>query len=198
MPNFKTAEDLRNEIINRFIYQPVGILTAVVKALPNATEEGKKALTGPVQTAQFVGQMAAGVVKARYGKQISDVEQRVDSIKRGVDQIRNEAFKSFEERISVIFPWSSAPASTKTESKPSAEHAEAPTETASDNAGPADVDNGVVGGIEGYSQLTSAQILEKLDDLDLDDLAEVENFELSHRRRRTVLARISKIREERN
>jgi hypothetical protein len=48
--------------------------------------------------------------------------------------------------------------------------------------------------IAGYDQLAASQVVARLDDLDADDLAAVERYELAHRSRRTVLSKVAQLR----
>jgi hypothetical protein len=48
--------------------------------------------------------------------------------------------------------------------------------------------------IAGYDQLAASQVVARLDDLDADDLAAVERYELAHRGRRTVLSKVAQLR----
>jgi hypothetical protein len=48
--------------------------------------------------------------------------------------------------------------------------------------------------IAGYDQLAASQVVARLQDLDADDLAAVERYELAHRGRRTVLSKVAQLR----
>ncbi|MHB8190066.1 MAG: hypothetical protein ACYDHP_06545 [Ferrimicrobium sp.] len=165
--------NLGDEVLNRLVYQPLGLLSAVLKALPNAAEEGKRVASGPVRTAQFVSQMAAGMARARYGDQIRNVEDKVEGVRRTV-----------EDTVTRIFDPSGGSKSSGTATVVDTDAAEATTSRP-----------GSVGGISEYDFKTAAQIIDELAGLTSAQLIEVEHFELSHRKRRTILARVSRIRE---
>ena len=184
--------DLGKELLDRLVYQPIGIAAALLKALPNATEEGRKFISGPVQTAQFVGQLAAGVVKARYGSELAGVEDVLSGVRRNVEEKTSDikrtvgsTIQTIDATVQSIFPRPGAP----TEAEP---------ESAAPPEPPKPGGKALVGGVESYDSLTAAQIIDLLDERSLADLSEIELFELAHRRRRTVLAAISRIREERS
>ncbi|MGC9155421.1 MAG: hypothetical protein ACP5HZ_07215 [Ferrimicrobium sp.] len=173
-------DDLKQEVVNRLFYQPIGLLAAVVKTLPNAAEEGRRVVQGPLQTAKFVGDMAAGVMKARYGTQINDLEERVSDVRRTVEGAADLVFKTAQSRVGGFGGEGNSQADP-TAAEPTVHEAQG-SET--------------VGGIVGYEAMTAAEVIGHLQGLTLDQLGEVEAFELEHRRRRTVLGRVSKLREE--
>jgi hypothetical protein len=179
-------DDLKEEVVNRLIFQPIGLLAAVVRTLPNAAEEGRRVVQGPLQTAKFVGDMAAGVMKAKYGAQISDLEGKVSDVRRTVEGAADLVIKTAQSRVGG-FGAESQPHTTTTDH---------------DGAGEATVHEAegseTVGGIVGYESMTAAEVISHLDGLTLMELGEVEAFELEHRRRRTVLGRVSKLREDRH
>ncbi|WP_298335322.1 hypothetical protein [Ferrimicrobium sp.] len=178
-------DDLKQEVVNRLFYQPIGLLAAVVKTLPNAAEEGRRVVQGPLQTAKFVGDMAAGVMKARYGTQINDLEERVSDVRRTVEGAADLVFKTAQSRVSG-FGGDGNVQAEPTDAKPT--DAEPTVHEAQGSE--------IVGGIVGYESMTAAEVIGHLQGLTLDQLGEVEAFELEHRRRRTVLGRVSKLREE--
>ncbi len=186
-PDSTNNFDLGKELLDRLVYQPIGLAAAILKALPNATEEGRKFVAGPVQTVQFVSQLAAGVVKARYGSQIAGVEDTLSGVRRNMEEKTSEikrtlgsTFQTIDATVQTIFPRPSAPEQAARDTAPGSTPGKTP-----------------VGGVESYDTLTAVQIIALLDKRSLAELSEIELFELAHRRRRTVLAAISKIREER-
>lgn len=181
-------DELRKEVIDRLVFQPIGLLSAVLKALPNAAEEGRRVVEGPLQTAKFVGDMAAGVVRARYGAQLNEMEERFRGVRDVVEHTTDSVIREARARVSETIPG-------KQQRRPGDPGSSARESDATDGTrshAPASV-----GGIVGYDSLTAAEVVARLDDLSDAALAEVESFELAHRRRRTVLAKISKLREAR-
>jgi hypothetical protein len=179
-------EELRKEIVDRLVFQPIGLLSAVLKALPNAAEEGRRVVEGPLQTAKFVSDMAAGVVKARYGAQLNEMEARFRGVRDAVEHTTYSVIKEARARVSDTIPGRQP----GRQGKAGADRGEPGAEQGHEEAV-------AVGGIAGYERLTAAEVVARLDDLSDAALAEVEAFELAHRRRRTVLAKISKLREAR-
>ncbi len=187
---------LVDEVLDRFVYTPVGLAAAVARAIPHAAEEGRRVLRGPVQTAQFVSQMAVGVVRSRYGEQLRGVEERLSDVSERLSALRDVAQQVGAGVARSVFE-ATGRAKVHDESAQSASASARDATTASSAHDDGGSDGGVVGGIEAYATLSAAEVIERLDSLSDDDLHAVELFELEHRRRRTVLARIAKIREER-
>jgi hypothetical protein len=182
-------DELKKEVVDRLVFQPIGLLAAVVKTLPNAAEEGRRVVEGPLQTAKFVGDMAAGVFKAKYGEQITDVENKVADVRRTVEGTADLVIKTAQSRVAGF---SERTASPREDGASTAEKSPTVDETVVHEAQGSET----VGGIVGYESMTAAEVMGHLDQLTLAQLGEVEAFELEHRRRRTVLGRVSKLREE--
>jgi|GEM_PF-3312232 hypothetical protein len=196
-----------DQVLDRLVFGPIGVAAAVARVLPRAAEEGRKVVQGPLQTAQFVSQMAAGVVRARYGEQLRGVEERINevnerlsSLRQVVEQVGGAVVRNVAQagpRPWEEFQAPKAPTGTRAPhgASPTAGSSTGPSASsaATETGGNADV----VGGIEGYSTLSAAEVIERLAALDAAQLAQVELHELEHRRRRTILARIAKLREER-
>jgi hypothetical protein len=184
------AEERRqfvDQVLDRFVFAPIGVAAAVARTLPRAAEEGRRVLEGPMQTAQFVSQMAAGVMRARYGDQIRGVEERIGEVSGRLSSVRH-----------VVEQVGGGLLRNVAQAAPRGPWAGAATGEAAEAAAPgAARREGSVGGIEAYADLSAAEVIERLEGLSNAQLAEVELYELEHRRRRTILARIAKIRDER-
>lgn len=190
---------LFDDVLDRFVFGPVGVAAAVARVLPSAAEEGRKVLQGPIQTAQFVSQMAAGVVRARYGEQLRGVEERLGDVSERVSALRSMVEQVGGGLVRTVQQTVPRPGAGPRDAAPDAEAASAATREASPSDAHATGEDhgGSVGGIDAYATLSAAEVIERLGSLSAEQLAEVELFELDHRRRRTVLARIAKLREER-
>ncbi len=157
------------EILKNLIRLTVGLGSAVLSALPTAIEEGERIISQQSQTAEMVGKMAVTYLKHSYG---TKVESGVQNLMSNLG-----LFKRPQGEGS------------------SSEGAEAVARPSRVQEARADGD-GSVGTIADYDLLTAAQIISKLPHGDA-ELAEIEKYELANRRRRTILNRLSEIRESR-
>lgn len=170
---------LRDELLERLVYFPVGLASAMVGAAPTAVETGKRLVSGQVKTAEFLGKMTFEYAKQRYPRP-EDLLRDLTGVASGVLRSRLGPLGSLvHELISNESDLSESPSSST---------ADEPLVT---------VIPQTVGGIEDYDSLTASQAISHFESLSDLQLSAVEIYELEHRRRRTILARISQIREDR-
>lgn len=173
VPGPNSAE-LREQVIEKFVYFPLGIASAVLKAAPKATEGGKKLVGDQVKAAEFVGRMAVTFLKSKYDSPEAVIKDVASTIRGAAEsRIRN---------VTTLFgqPQDTTPGVSDVADGASEAEAEVETE---------------VGGIEGYDELTASQIIVRLEGLDKPSLERIERHELEHRRRRTILAKLSQLRD---
>jgi hypothetical protein len=195
-PNASTP---RNEqslegLLERFVYFPVGLVSAVVSAAPQAAESGKALLEGQIKTAEFLGKMTVGYVK-----------NRVQSPEGAVREVGAMVLNAFGDRLPPgVTDLISKVMTTQETSAPGSVDADAhlvenpPSEKASSDHGNDDSASPEVGGLAAYDTLTASQAIAEFARLSDAQLSEIEVYELEHRRRRTILAKISQLRDSRS
>ncbi len=175
-------------VIEKLVYFPVGMAAAVAKAAPEAAKTGKNLVEGQLKTAEFLGRMSVEYAKKRYqdpetvirdvGQMVARsvggpvgglIEHLIDSTMSG----RSGDSKDIKE-ADVVEPQSSK------------EGHSGKSDGATEKS---------VGGIANYETLTANQVIAELVNCSPSQLADVESFELEHRRRRTVLAKLSQYRD---
>ncbi|NNN10507.1 MAG: hypothetical protein HKL83_01430 [Acidimicrobiaceae bacterium] len=152
------------------VYFSVGVTSALAKAVPTAAKDGERIVAEKIQSAEMVGRLTVGFLRHSYGPKVDEVVSGVKNLFGGAPGGRRED-KGRDGSAD----------STQGEPKPSQSAA----------------NSGVVGTIANYDQLTAAQVIRHLELLGEEELAEVEGYELAGRRRRTILNRLSEIRENR-
>ncbi|MCE2808409.1 MAG: hypothetical protein LW869_08260 [Actinobacteria bacterium] len=158
------AVDPVEQLLNLFLYAPIGLLSKGSEALPELVERGRT----QASNARVIGQFALGATNAKARKSLSDAEAHFQEFLRIVGESARPSSKASES--------SSSSSSTK---KATAE---------------ASVNHGVEDLIKDYDNLTAAQILPFLAPLGAEQLDRIETYEQSQRARKTVLNRLRQLR----
>ncbi len=159
-----SAVDPVEQLLNLFLYAPIGLLSKGSEALPELVERGRT----QASNARVIGQFALGATNAKARKSLSDAEAHFQEFLRIVGESARPSSKASES--------SSSSSSTK---KATAE---------------ASVNHGVEDLIKDYDNLTAAQILPFLAPLGAEQLDRIETYEQSQRARKTVLNRLRQLR----
>ena len=159
-----SAVDPVEQLLNLFLYAPIGLLSKGSEALPDLVKRGRTQSSN----ARVIGQFALSATNTRARQSLSDAEAHLQAFLRIVTE-------------------SSRPSPTKTESTTSS----APKKKASPKV---PVTSGLDDLIGNYDSLTAAQILPLLAPLLAKQLDRVESYEQSQRARKTVLNRLRQLR----
>ena len=159
-----SAVDPVEQLLNLFLYAPIGLFSKGSEALPELVERGRT----QASNARVIGQFALGATNAKARKSLSDAEAH------------------FQEFLRIVGE-SARPSSKGPESSSSSSSAKKATAEASVNHGVEDL-------INDYDNLTAAQILPFLAPLGAEQLERIETYEQSQRARKTVLNRLRQLR----
>ena len=159
-----SAVDPVEQLLNLFLYAPIGLFSKGSEVLPELVERGRT----QASNARVIGQFALGATNAKARKSLSDAEAHFQEFLRIVGESARPSSKASES--------SSSSSSTK---KATAE---------------ASVTHGVDDLVEDYDNLTAAQILPFLAPLGAEQLERIETYEQSQRARKTVLNRLRQLR----
>lgn len=181
-------QDWKREFADRLVFFPVGIASAVISAAPTAAETGKRLIETQMKSMEFMGKMTAEYLKRRAGSP----EDVVREAAKFVGGAASGRFGLIGDLVGSVLnqPTPSTPASG--DSSPSSGGT---TET---TASVVTEEPTNVGGIDDYDRLTASQAIAQFDERSDEELSAIESYELAHRRRRTVLGKISSIREARS
>ena len=160
-----SAVDPVEQLLNLFLYAPIGLLSKGSEALPDLVKRGRTQSSN----ARVIGQFALSATNTKARQSLSDAEAHLQAFLRIVTE-------------------SSRPSPTKTESTSTSSK---PKKKASPKV---PVTSGVDDLIENYDSLTAAQLLPLLAPLLAKQLDRVESYELSQRARKTVLNRLRQLR----
>ncbi|CAB4680377.1 unannotated protein [freshwater metagenome] len=159
-----SAVDPVEQLLNLFLYAPIGLFSKGSEVLPELVERGRT----QASNARVIGQFALGATNAKARKSLSDAEAH------------------FQEFLRIVGE-SARPSSKASESSSSSSSTTKATAEASVNHGVDDL-------VENYDNLTAAQILPFLAPLGAEQLERVETYEQSQRARKTVLNRLRQLR----
>lgn len=176
------------EVLEKLVYFPIGLAAAVAKAAPEAAKTGKNLVEGQIKTAEFLGRMTVDYAKKRY--------QSPDTVVKDLGQM---VAKSVGGPLGGLIEHliESAVGTKDSVADRDAQEAEVVDESAGEKIKDTEESTPLdsVGGLENYESLTATQVIERLSSCTPTQLAEIESFELEHRRRRTVLAKLSQYRD---
>lgn len=159
-----SAVDPVEQLLDLFLYAPIGLLSKGSEALPDLVQRGRT----QASNARVIGQLALGATNTKARQSLSDAEAHLQAFLRIVTE-------------------SARPSPTKSESADA-------SRTVSNNATSDASITGVDDLIENYDSLTAAQILPLLAPLPAEQLDRIEIHEQSQRARKTVLSRLRQLR----
>lgn len=181
-------QDWKREFADRLVYFPVGIASAVISAAPTAAETGKRLIESQMKSMEFMGKMTAEYLKRRAGSP----EDVIREAAKFVGGAASGRFGLIGDLVGSVLNQPTSPTPGSGSSSPSSGGT---TET---TASVVAEEPSNVGGIDDYDRLTASQAISQFDERSDEELSAIESYELAHRRRRTVLGKISSIREARS
>lgn len=144
-------------------FAPVGVATAMIEALPNASQRGKDKINSQITSARFVGsfvvKQAQDQIQRALGQTIGQI-----GVFGGLDRANEEPFVAQDS-----------------------------TSEGSSDFRRSDVSESVELSIASYDNLSASQIVQRLGGLSLTELQAIRDYEISHRNRRTILVRIEQL-----
>ena len=181
------GKDPLRELLDVFVFAPIGAFLHGPETVGDLATKGRQ----DVANARFIGRMALDRGTAEGREQVGAIVD--DLTRRGIDLLVAAA-----RAAGVPFEGDRAePPDGDRETEPHL-RVVPPDETAADQAGvdSADVDSPDVDSlaIPGYDTLAASQVVPRLDDLSDTELADVQDYERSHRGRMTILSRIAQLR----
>jgi hypothetical protein len=205
----ETNENPLETLVDLFVYAPIGLLYEHEDVLPRLVKRGRS----QVQLARVVGQMAIRQNVAGKGgptAQIGQLQVPIDALAAVAAQFITDIGSAIG-----LAPPKSTGSAGDTEADASARPAtpsrrvETPKKSDGDSADSSQTTVEVAEHpepvaphhidrlpIARYDELTARDIIALLDDLTVSQLARVENYEKANRARKTVLAKITRIRDE--
>ena len=192
-------DDEVKRLLDYLVYGPIGILTSVSDSLPNAVETGRKVVESKTTMAKFIGKMTFDMAEAKAKSQVEDLRK---TIVNSVGMILPEPWGDL-----VRFVLGDENNGNATVGDAGSENKASDTSGAKTSFG--DVEDevrsnhvietalldatGVDAIIPNYGTLSATQISGKLDLLSKQELRQVLSYELSHRGRKTIVAKVEKL-----
>lgn len=186
---------LLDQALDVLLYAPVGLAVTASEELPSLVEKGRRRVEGELANARVVGRFAFGQGQRQAGR----------AVREGVRRLLAEAAATSG---SVGEPAGGTVPATDAATRP-APRARPPMATAPSAPSPAPTPHppgaragralagadGEAGdlAIPGYDSLSASQVVQRLPGLTEAELAAVGAYEARHRRRRTILNRVTQL-----
>ena len=188
-------DDLFERLLDLAVYAPVGFALTVRDELPAKVRQGRQAMENRVQLARFIGQLAVQTGRRELGRRLEerraanaaggtgagvpgDAGSVVAEPDRSTDDMRTDDTRTDDTRTE----------DTRTED----------TAARTVPTGPVvDVEVPAAGDlpIAEYESLAAIHVVDRLRTMQRDELELVRRFEVAHRNRRTILAKIEQLQQ---
>ena len=163
-------------VLDLALYAPVGAAITLREQLPKHIRQGRQAMENRVQLARFIGQMAVQMGQRELAKRIE--EQRAAKAEQVLDEPVPQPDSQDGTPVGEV-DHDLVPAEPVEPAEPSAEPAEPP---AADTLP-----------ISDYESLAAIHVVERLRSMSPDEIELIRRFEVAHRSRRTILAKIDQL-----
>ena len=174
-----TAEPSIERLLDLAVYAPVGVFVTLRDDLPKHIKQGRQALENRVQLARFIGQLAVQQGRKEIAKRLDDAARQRAATHQPVDAV-TETDASVDDASDAI-------------SGDPAEHA-VPDAKADAVMDAVAIDVSTLP-IAEYQSLAAIHVVQRLATLGADELELVRRFEVAHRARRTILAKIAQLQD---
>lgn len=165
-------------LLDLALYAPVGAAITLRHELPKHVKQGRQALENRVQLARFIGQLAVQTGQREIAKRLR--EQREAREAAMAEPSAAEAAPTVGDDVGA------GPA----EPAEPAEPAPAATRAADDVPSAADLPIG------DYESVPAINVVERLRSMTADEVEQIRLFEVAHRGRRTILAKIDQLQHD--
>lgn len=179
------AEPAIERLLDFAVYAPVGVFVALRDDLPKHIRQGRQALENRVQLARFIGQIAVQQGRKEIAKRLDEAARQRASASNPppVDAVDVDAVDvaDLTEHVEVDGTATGEPLiATATPAVP------APV------VAPLDASDLP---IAEYQSLAAIHVVQRLATLGPDELEQIRRFEVAHRGRRTILAKIAQLQD---
>ena len=186
------VEQAVEQALDLLLYAPLGLALRVRDEFPKLVEKGRQQMAGQMLLARMAGEFAVSQAQREFGRAMKKAGAWLHEVQEG-------------SRLAAGPATTPATAPTPPPPAPAPAPEVAPeviSQPASSNGPPATgAINSVAenGGrpstlaIPGYDLLSASQVVQRLEGLSEAELEEVRSHEASHRRRKTILTRISQL-----
>ena len=196
-------DDDVKRLLDYAVYGPIGILTSVSESLPNAVETGRKVVESKTTMARFIGKMAFDIAGAKAKSQVDDLRKMI------VDSVGMVLPEPWGDLVRFVLgdDNNGNGNGNATVGDMALEHNSSETSEAESSVGYLEDEgrsnqtkesefldaDAVEAVIPNYRTLSATQISGKLDLLSEPELRQVLSYELSHRGRKTIVAKVEKL-----
>ena len=174
-------------VLDLALYAPVGAAITLREQLPKQIRQGRQAMENRVQLARFIGQMAVQMGQRELAKRIE--EQRAAKAAQLNADADTGTADIDDAAADVVGDVVDHDAAGSGESERSADTLDSPAATAA----PAEPPSASMLPISDYESLAAIHVVERLRSMSSDEIELIRRFEVAHRSRRTILAKIDQL-----
>ncbi|CAB4579642.1 MAG: hypothetical protein F2534_15440 [Actinobacteria bacterium] len=188
-------DDLFERLLDLAVYAPVGFALTVRDELPAKVRQGRQAMENRVQLARFIGQLAVQTGRRELGRRLEE--------RRAANAAGGTGAGVPGDAGSVVAEPDRSTDDTRTDDTRTEDTRTEDTRTEDTAArtvptGPVvDVEVPAAGDlpIAEYESLAAIHVVDRLRTMQRDELELVRRFEVAHRNRRTILAKIEQLQQ---
>lgn len=191
-------EEVLERLIELAVYAPVGVAVTLRDELPRHIKQGRQALENRVQLARFIGQLAVQTGQRELQKRIEQQRAARDAARDQDDEAAGASVVGDASTASVdaVDAVDADDAGVVTDAPADAAPA---VDAAAMGAQVADDTDRVPGAdelpIADYESLPAINVVDRLRSMSADEIELVRRFEVAHRSRRTILAKIDQLQD---
>ena len=183
-------DDLFERLLDLAVYAPVGFALTVRDELPAKVRQGRQAMENRVQLARFIGQLAVQTGRRELGRRLEE--------RRAANAAGGTGAGVPGDAGSVVAEPDRSTDDTRTDDTRTEDTRTEDTAARTVPTGPVvDVEVPAAGDlpIAEYESLAAIHVVDRLRTMQRDELELVRRFEVAHRNRRTILAKIEQLQQ---
>jgi len=183
-----TAEPSIERLLDLAVYAPVGVFVTLRDDLPKHIKQGRQALENRVQLARFIGQLAVQQGRKEIAKRLDDAARQRAASHQPTDAVIETDARPDDQGVAT----SGDPAERAVPLTTAVTTPEVTGVTTAVAEVAIDVSTLP---IAEYQSLAAIHVVQRLATLGADELEQVRRFEVTHRARRTILAKIAQLQD---
>ncbi len=178
-------------VLDLALYAPVGAALVLREELPKRARQRRQALENRVQLARFIGRLAVQTGQRELAKRIAEQQRAKQAEVAASREGAPNAAATTDDRTPTHPVLSLVPSAGVRSAAPD----EPDEPDAADAAERADVPAADRLPIRDYESLAAIHVVERLRSMDPGEIESIRRFEVAHRSRRTILAKIEQLQQ---
>ncbi|MFN8022512.1 MAG: hypothetical protein U0Q03_13380 [Acidimicrobiales bacterium] len=184
-------------LLDLALYAPVGAAITLRSELPKHVRQGRQALENRVQLARFIGQLAVQTGQRELAKRLREQREQREAADTGSAGGGDPLVQIEQVEQDVSHDGETADHTAGTTEAPLGTTVDTAVDTAVDTHAAVvdDVPSAADLPIRDYESVPAINVVERLRSMSPDEIELVRRFEVAHRGRRTILAKIDQLQQ---